>query len=60
MIQEGIKSSIELIMVNVSTIKIYGIGYFRTFTKVFPIHVEELFKHPYIQITTSPKVSYFL
>jgi len=58
--KKGIKSSIELIMAYVSAIKICEIRYFRNFIKVFPIHVEKLFKHPYFQITTSPKVSYFL
>ncbi len=56
--KKGIKSSIELIMADVSTINICGIGYFRNFIEVVPIHVEELFKHPYFQITTSPKASY--
>ncbi len=56
--KKGIKSSIELIMVDVSAINICGIGYSRNFIKVFPIHVEEWFKHPYFQITTSPYASY--
>jgi hypothetical protein len=56
--KKGIKSSIELIMANVSAINICGIGYFRNFTKVFLVHVEELFKHPYFQITTFPKAFY--
>jgi hypothetical protein len=56
--KKGIKSSIELIMADVSAINIYEIGYFRNFIKVFRVHVEEFFKHPYFQITTSPKASY--
>jgi len=56
--KKGIKRSIEFIMANVSTSNICGIGYFRNFTKVFLVHVEELFKHPYFQITTSHKASY--
>ncbi len=32
--KKGIKSSIELIMADVSTINICGIGYFRNFIKV--------------------------
>jgi hypothetical protein len=48
----------ELIMADVSAINICGIGYSRNFIKVFPVHVKELFKHPYFQITTSPKASY--
>jgi hypothetical protein len=43
-----------LIMANVSAINICGIGYFKNFIKVFPVHVNELFKHPFLQITTSP------
>jgi hypothetical protein len=42
-------------MANVSTINICGIGYFRIFIEVFLV---QLFKHPYLQITTSPKASY--
>ncbi len=56
--KKGIKSSIELIMADVSAINICGIGYFRNFIEVFPMHVEELFKYPYFEITTSPKASY--
>ncbi len=56
--KKGIKSSIELIMADVSAINICGIGYFRNFKKVFLVHVKELFKHPFLQITTSPKTSY--
>jgi hypothetical protein len=56
--KKGIKSSIELIMVDVFAINVCGIGYFRNFIEVFLVHVNELFKHPYFQITTSFKVSY--
>ncbi len=56
--KKGIKSSIELIMADVSAINICGIGYFRNFIEVFRVHVKELFKHPYFQITNSPKASY--
>jgi len=44
-------------MAHVSAINICGIGYFRNFIKVFRVHVEELCKHPSLQITTSPKAS---
>jgi hypothetical protein len=47
-----------LIMADVSAINICGIGYFRNFIEDFRLHVEELFKHPYFQITSSPKASY--
>jgi hypothetical protein len=47
-----------LIMADVSAINICGIGYFRNFIEVFRVHVKELFKHPYFQITNSPKASY--
>jgi len=39
--KKGIKSSMELIMADVSTINICGIGYFRDFIKVFRVHIEE-------------------
>jgi hypothetical protein len=46
--KKGIKSSTELIMADVSAIKICGIGYLRNFEKVFLVHVKELFKHPFL------------
>jgi hypothetical protein len=56
--EKGTKTSIKLIMANVSAINICGIGYCRNFIKVFPVHVNELFKYPSLQRTTSPKASY--